>query len=683
MTRDVSPDEPTHSAPEPPQPGVGPTSETLAHAPVSVPDALLLQPGAEPVPGYVLMQSVGRGGFGEVWKAQGPGGFPVALKFIPLAENSTAVELRALEIMKQVQHPHLLPMFGAWQKVGTLVIAMELARCTLADRLKQVVAAGQPGIPFTELVDYLRDAARALDYLNDQNIQHRDVKPHNLMLVGDGVKIADFGLAKMLENTIGPASGSMTPTYAPPELFDNQVTRWSDQYSLAITYCHLRGNQLPFKGSAVQLMIGHMDREPDLSMLPDHERTVVRRALAKRPEERWPSSRKFAEALANALAPAASVGARDPQQQRSETPAAPVRPFELKLRPLAPLTLKPGTQHSYPVQVERLHCPGKLELRLESLPAGITFQSEGIKPDSNEGRIELAIAADVRPWSGNVRVVVRGSTVAQADVPCTIEPPSWTPIITNFLSMKLAIVPAGSFQMGSTRSEEGHRMEEDPIHEIQITRPFYLGIYPVTQTQYELLMGYNPAFFTREKGGAPDHPVEQVNWHEAMEFCQRLSEMPQEKQAKRVYRLPTEAEWEYACRAGTKTATAFGPHLNSAQANFNGNFPYGHATKGTYRFRTAKVGSYKPNPWGLYDMHGNVWEWCWDWYDAYYYGYCNKRDPKGGDPNAENRRVIRGGSWYDHGHLCRSACRGRAGPKDRAYTIGFRIVLDVVPGMGC
>ena len=188
-------------------------------------------------------------------------------------------------------------------------------------------------------------------------------------------------------------------------------------------------------------------------------------------------------------------------------------------------------------------------------------------------------------------------------------------------------------------------------HEVSITKPFYLGVYVVTQAEYEKVMGNNPSWFSA-KGDGKDKvkdmdtgqfPVEKVSWDDAVAFCKKLSELPEEKKAGRVYRLPTEAEWEYACRAGTKTAFHYGDSLSSKQANFNGNFPYGGADKGPYLGRTAKVGSYAANAFGLYDMHGNVWEWCQDWYDENYYKNSPKEDPPG--PAQGLHRVVRGGGW--------------------------------------
>jgi serine/threonine protein kinase len=268
---------------------------------------LLLASGAEPLPGYRLLDQLGKGGFGEVWKAEGPGGVHVALKFVRLLEPAGAVEQKALAVIKRIRHPHLLTLFGVWQLGDWLVIGMDLADRSLLDRFREAVPQGNPGIPEPELLEYMLDAAKGLDFLNEprhpsdgtepQGIQHRDVKPHNLLLVGGSVKVADFGLARLLEHSLTGHTGSMTPAYAAPEFFDGRTSAHSDQYSLAVTYCHLRGGRLPFTGTQAQIMAGHCHREPELSMLPEAERPIVARAMAKEPKGRWPNCRAFVEAL--------------------------------------------------------------------------------------------------------------------------------------------------------------------------------------------------------------------------------------------------------------------------------------------------------------------------------------------------------------------------------------------------
>jgi formylglycine-generating enzyme required for sulfatase activity len=250
---------------------------------------------------------------------------------------------------------------------------------------------------------------------------------------------------------------------------------------------------------------------------------------------------------------------------------------------------------------------------------------------------------------------------------------------TNSVKMKFAPIPAGRFTMGSPRGEKGRNPDEAP-HEVEITRPFHLGVYEVTQEQYRAVMGANPSHFSPVGRGSDavagrdttSFPVEQTSWHDAAAFCVRLSALPAEKEARRRYRLPSEAEWEYACRAGTSTPFSRGRSLSSTAANFIGERPYGKAALGPYLKRTAAAGSYgKGNAWGLFDMHGNAWEWCADWYGEDYYKSSPKRDPRG--PARGKERVVRGGGWGSAGQTCRSACRGQTTPGTRTYAIGFRV----------
>ena len=234
--------------------------------------------------------------------------------------------------------------------------------------------------------------------------------------------------------------------------------------------------------------------------------------------------------------------------------------------------------------------------------------------------------------------------------------------ITNSIGMKLVLIPKGTFQMGSPESERG-REEWEPQHEVTISKNYYLGVTEVTQGQYEKVMGTNPSFFRKRDSSM--YPVVWVSWEDAVEFCKKLSDLPEEKAAGRVYRLPTEAEWEYACRAGSKTAYSFGEGSKSLgdYAWFDGNS----------NNQTHPVGEKKANAWGLYDMHGNVWDWCSDWYGDYPEGAVT--DPSG--PRKDLDRAIRGGSWDFAAAYCRSACRLTYPPSGSSSTIGFRVALSV------
>ncbi len=254
--------------------------------------------------------------------------------------------------------------------------------------------------------------------------------------------------------------------------------------------------------------------------------------------------------------------------------------------------------------------------------------------------------------------------LVRADVRVEIpRPSSGTPKeITNTIGMKLKLIPAGEFLMGSPESEESRNSDEKQ-HRVRITKPFYLGVYEVTQSEYEKVMGENPS----DSKGAT-RPVEMVSWNDAVEFCKKLS-----AKEGRTYRLPTEAEWEYACRAGTTTPFNFGSVLNGKQANCDGDHPYGTETKGPDLGKTTTAGSYAPNTWGLYDMHGNVCEWCGDRYDSDYYEKSPTDDPTG--PATGSCRVHRGGSWNYRPRLCRSAFRSRLTPDFRSHYLGFRVAL--------
>ena len=228
--------------------------------------------------------------------------------------------------------------------------------------------------------------------------------------------------------------------------------------------------------------------------------------------------------------------------------------------------------------------------------------------------------------------------------------------------IEMVLIPAGTFTMGSPAGEGSD--DEKPQHRVNV-QSFYMGKYEVTQAQWQQVMGSNPSNF---KGD--NLPAETVSWNEAQEFIRKLNAMNDGY----VYRLPTEGEWEYACRARTMTAFAYGDSLSPEQANFNGNSPYGGAAKGVYRQKTTPVGTFQPNAFGLYDMHGNVWEWCEDWYHDSYNGAPTDGSAwlSGGE---QKHRVLRGGSWLVKAGLLRSADRGGLGPGYRYISlIGLRVV---------
>lgn len=307
----------------------------------------LYEVGDEPVPGYRLTSFLGRGGFGEVWKAAAPGGTQVAIKINSLAMRGALKEFRSLMLVKKIQYPNLVPILAIWLKneegeilaesvfdqvdgesdtasPGTvttetiafvprpepaqLVIAMGLGHKSLADRLEECRKQGLTGIPVEELLKYMQDAARAIDYLNSpihessegpRAIQHCDIKPPNILIVGDAAQVCDFGLARQT-NDLRETSLALSPVYAPPELIStNSPSKSTDQYSLAISYLELRTGRLPFpeNSTAHSVIQAHLNGQIDMSRLPEAERAVIQRATAKKPEARYPSVSEMVAAL--------------------------------------------------------------------------------------------------------------------------------------------------------------------------------------------------------------------------------------------------------------------------------------------------------------------------------------------------------------------------------------------------
>ena len=261
----------------------------------------------------------------------------------------------------------------------------------------------------------------------------------------------------------------------------------------------------------------------------------------------------------------------------------------------------------------------------------------------------------------------------------------------NSVGMRFVLIPAGTFMMGSRDSaaevarrcampnaQAGWFYDEHPRHEVTLTGAFYVSIHEVTQGCYEAVTNPEPKdtdkrisdeYADEIKG--PNHPIVKVSWDNAQKFCKALSAQDAEKG--RQYSLPTEAQWEYACRAGTVTPFSFGETISTDQVNYHGDYTYGDGRKGTYRERPFPVSSLPPNAWGLYEMHGNVSEWCADRYGSY--GSAAESNPEG--PAEGNERVLRGGSWRSYPGACRSAFRLRNEAGATCYNVGFRICCAV------
>lgn len=288
--------------------------------------------GYEPIPGYTLRKRLGAGGYGEVWLADAPGGLQKAVKLIygNVDQSHATSELRSLQRIRQVYHPFLLSIERIEIVDSQVIIVTELAESSLLDRFEQCRRKGAPGIERAQLLDFMRDAADALDFLAQKHaLQHLDVKPGNLLIIADRIKVADFGLIKDLNDQNQSLVGGLTPTYSAPEIFDGRPDYRSDQYSLAIVYMEMLAGHLPFTGKTMgELARQHLTQQPELDALPPADRAILARALSKNPLDRYGTCRLFVEQLMKtrgAVLPASqfrSESASDRNSQATSTAAA-------------------------------------------------------------------------------------------------------------------------------------------------------------------------------------------------------------------------------------------------------------------------------------------------------------------------------------------------------------------------
>ncbi len=299
----------------------------------------------EHVLGYRLIELLGAGGFGEVWKAEAPGGLLKAIKFIygRLTDRQASQELKALEQIKQVRHPFVLSLERVEVLDGQLIMVSELADNTLLDRFEECRAGGGNGIPREELLRYLLDAAEALDFITVRfRLQHLDIKPSNLFLMGDRLKVGDFGLVREVCHHAGTSMGGLSPAYASPESFTGEVSLYSDQYGLAIVYQEMLTGTRPFRGRTVlQLSDQHLHARPNLASLSSGEQSVIGRALSKNPNDRFPTCGEMVRALLSVEAfdsPALEPSEPNEFESGPFSPSAPLQP-ELRSLNLADAVL--------------------------------------------------------------------------------------------------------------------------------------------------------------------------------------------------------------------------------------------------------------------------------------------------------------------------------------------------------
>jgi formylglycine-generating enzyme required for sulfatase activity/tRNA A-37 threonylcarbamoyl transferase component Bud32 len=643
---------------------------------------------------YQILEQLGRGGMGEVFKARHRNLHRLAAVKVIRKEHLSHPDAvlrfrREARAAARLEHPNIVTIYDADESGGVHFLAMEYVAGT---DLARLVKERGP-LPVPAACEYVRQAALGLQHAHEQGLVHRDIKPQNLMAARKGpggqavVKIADFGLARFAseraeDEGLTPTGQWMgTPEFIAPEQARDSKTAdiRADIFSLGCTLFRLVTGEQAFPGqtSAEKIsarLVG--DALPLRGLRPEAPpelEAVLGRMMAREPAARYQTPAEVADALG---------------------------PF---CRGADAHELPPDPDGSAPTEAEQTHT-GAAATGTETAahttprpPAASTHQpSDTTAPGGPSTR--PAPRRPARPWlvAGAavllVPAVVLAAWLLSRGEPADDTPPAGGPpprpreadkVFTNSIGMKLVQVPAGSFLMGSPPGEEGRAADEGPQHRVTFDRPFYLGAFEVTQGEYEKVSGVNPSHFATTGEGRKQvegrdtsrYPVETVSWEDARAFCRALSARPGEKVAGRTYRLPREAEWEYACRAGTEGPFHYGGVLSCVLANFDGNRPYGGAPKGVSRQNTVPVGMFPPNGFGLFDMHGNVWEWCEDWYER----YADKLSHNLKEHRRDDDRVLRGGAWNFAAAECRSARRSARAPTLRGPYYGFRVLCETGP----
>ncbi len=661
-------------------------------------------------PQYAIVRELGRGGMGVVYLAKNkPMDRLEVLKVIntTLLDHPGAIErfLREIRSAAKLSHANVVTAYSVLQQGGLLAFAMEYIE---GQDLASLVKSQGP-LPVAHACFYVQQAALGLQHAFEKGMVHRDIKPQNLILARDGkkhiVKVLDFGLAKATrektDETGLTAEGIMlgTPDYVAPEqsLDAAKADIRADIYSLGCTLYYLLSGRPPFAGSslAAVLMAHQMEEAKPLNLVrpevPEELAAVVRKMMAKSPAKRYQTPLEVVQALS----PFIKQGATPKPSLELSSGGVEAKPAVRKASRVAspPPAVEAAKKQAEPANVWGSLTEGSIVSagpRKSAVIRKPRVAAESKRTSRSKWLIGGGVGAGVLlilllgMWAGGM---FKGKAPDAAREFSEEKQDKLPNSLTNSVGMKLVLVQPGSFRMGTPETESFRYPDEDR-HEVEITRPFYVGIFEVTQEQYKRVMGQNPSFFSATGVGSHlvrgkdtrQFPVEMVSWNDAVEFCRRLSDLSEEKGRKRTYRLPTEAEWEYCCRGGHLFKTPsppfhFGDSLSSTQANFKGNWPYGGAPEGRFLERTTQVGSYGPNPLGLYDLHGNVWEWCADWYDAEYYKLSPPKDPQG--PDTGERRVLRGGAWNESGRMCRAAFRYNNAPGDHSANNGFRVICRV------
>jgi formylglycine-generating enzyme required for sulfatase activity/serine/threonine protein kinase len=609
---------------------------------------------------YQIKRLLGAGAMGRVYLAYDPHlDRDVAIKVLSreLSDDERGGRfLREARLAAKIQHPNTVVIHQVMVEEGLASIVMELLEGgSLEDTVHKHGA-----MPWREASRTIRDAAAGLGAAHEMGLVHRDVNPTNLMRTCKGtVKVADFGLVRAMQGAsqlTQPGAIMGTPAFMAPEQWMGQeADARSDLYSLACTYYYLLTGKEPFVADTLPAL-GYLhchEPFPDAGKLvpdlPPATRRILARGTKKAPGQRFQTAAELITALDELLAmPPAALNEFSPMSAAALDELSALPPAKLSVGATA--GAKVLAEHPA-VKPQAGRATGESRLIRNTSKTAIPSHLR------TPGRMTAA-AAGLGGIALLLGVVIYMSTGGGA-IKNERRDPQGKEISVDLgggVKMELILIPAGEFTMGSPESDNNARDEEKPQHQVRISRPFYLGKYLVTQEQWESLMGNSPSDSKGTK-----NPVEFVSWDDVQVFLDRLNAKSGGQGGK--YLLPTEAQWEYACRAGSEARYSFGEDEGQI-----GEYAWYDKNSG---HKTHPVGTKKPNAWNLYDMHGNVWEWCQDWYGGGYYADSPPDDPPG--PATGLSHVVRGGDWNGDAKSHRSALRGRYTPENRRNYLGFRV----------
>jgi serine/threonine-protein kinase len=692
---------------------------------------------------YTILDKIGAGGMGQVFKAEHRRmKRVVAVKVLPTGMlKSPAVVARferEVTAAARLNHPNIVTAFDADNVNGIHLLVMEYVEGSdLAATVKK-----NGSLPAEQALNYVLQAARGLEAAHAEGIVHRDIKPGNLLLDKRGtVKILDMGLARIGGDAAGQAELTSTGTvmgtvdYMAPEqaLNTKAADARADIYSLGCTLYYLLTGKATYDGDTLMAkLLAHRDQpipsiRADRPEVPEQVEAIFSKMVAKKVEDRYQTT---TAAIADLTAltdekktptsMSLSVGAASDSDVADFLDELALPAGSTVQRSLPPVTRKRKVVAKKANNKLLLVAGGVLGALV--LVAGIVFSlgiggrkpsadDSGATAQTSDKDIPNSAVAAKQGWHGWPADAPNPAIAPFDAAQAKNHQQEWATYLnvpveyTNSIGMKFRLIPPGEFTMGSTPAEieeplkldaddqdwQGRIKSEVPRHQVILTQPIYAGLHEVTQTEYQKVMGQNPSWFAATGQGKDQvagldtarHPVEMVSWNDAAEFCAKLSQqerlnpyyfrtgetvtMPEGA----GYRLPTEAEWEFACRAGTATKYWTGDKDDELlQAGW---FVTNSGS------RTHAVGDLKANPFGLYDNHGNVFEWVEDWWDPNYYGEFSAKsavNPRG-PSSTGSRRTLRGGNWRNAATRCRATTRFTFEPTPRHFNFGFRASLPV------